>query len=496
MAQSGIVAALHPTMPIDETTPPPPETAATPGLARGLGAWDATAIAFGSVVGTGIFLVPSVLARELPSAGWILVAWLAGGALTLAGALSYAELGAMFPRAGGIYVFLREAWGPLWGFLYGWTSFTVIFSGAIAAIAVGFGEYLGGVLPWFRSDHLLASTAIGSWRWTLNGAQVGGVVAIVGLTAIHHLGLRAGARLVNSLTVAKLVALGAFALGAWIVAAPATGEPQAADAMVAPGGSGLLAGFGLAMIAVLWTYDGWYCLTFAAGELREPARTLPIGLVAGNLLVVALYLVVQLAYFRALPLEILAATPRTGEAAALALFGAAGGRAITLAILITILGCLAGTILTSSRIYLAMAADGLFFAALARVDPRRRIPARALWAQSLWAVALALSGTFERLYTWVVFTGLLLHLAAAAGVFALRRRRPEQARPFRVPLWPWPTVAFLVALALLAANTFVARPAEAAVGIALTAAGLPAYLLWRRKAGSREPEGEPVRSGP
>ena len=188
------------------------------------------------------------------------------------------------------------------------------------------------------------------------------------------------------------------------------------------------------MIAVLWTYDGWYCLTFAAGELREPARTLPIGLVAGNLLVVALYLVVQLAYFRALPLEILAATPRTGEAAALALFGAAGGRAITLAILITILGCLAGTILTSSRIYLAMAADGLFFAALARVDPRRRIPARALWAQSLWAVALALSGTFERLYTWVVFTGLLLHLAAAAGVFALRRRRPEQARPFRVPL--------------------------------------------------------------
>lgn len=481
---------MHDTRPAER-----PTSGDAPALVRGLGAWDATAIAVGSVVGTGIFLVPSVLARELPSTTWILAAWIAGGLLTLAGALSYAELGAMYPRAGGIYVFLREAWGPLWGFLYGWTSFVVIFSGAIAAIAVGFGDYLGGLWPWFSTGHVLAERALGGWSWRLTGAQVGGALAILALTSIHHFGVRTGARLVGSLTVAKLAALGAFALGAWWVTAPARPAIEGAAAAGSTGASdatALAAGFGLAMIAVLWTYDGWYCLTFAAGELRTPERTLPIGLVAGNLIVVALYLAVQLAYFRALPLDSLAASSRPGEAAALALFGDAAGRAVTLVILVTILGCLAGTILTSSRIYLAMAADGLFFRSLARVDPLRRVPVRALWAQSLWATALALSGSFERLYTWVVFTGLGLHLATALGLFALRRRLPDRPRPFRVPLWPWTPIAFALALALLAASTLRARPVESLAGLALTAAGLPAYLLWRRRAG----DDAALRSGP
>ncbi|HRC86837.1 MAG TPA: amino acid permease [Thermoanaerobaculia bacterium] len=280
------------------------EPSKQPELVRGLSSWDAVLLAVGGVVGTGIFLTSADLAKALPSQGWILGVWVAGGLLTLAGALTYAEMGAMYPRAGGLYQFLKEAYGPFWAFLYGWTAFTVIMTGGIAAIAAGFGEYLGSFLPFFGSSHVLVSVPLGSFTWTLAGNQLAAVLAILFLTVVNVLGLRQGAGLQNLLTVAKVGSLVVFVVaGFWV-------KPVAAANLPAAGApTGLLTAFGVGMVAVLWTYDGWYGLTFTAGEMRKPERSLPIGLVVGTLIVAALYVGLQLVYFRALSLAEMAASP-------------------------------------------------------------------------------------------------------------------------------------------------------------------------------------------
>jgi len=446
------------------------------GLVRALGRWDAVLLTIGSVVGTGIFLTSADIARELPHGGFLLAVWLIGGLLTLAGALTYAELGAMFPEAGGIYSFLREAWGPLPAFLYGWGAFLVIMSGGLAALAVGFGHYLGGFLPWFAPEHVLASRSFGSWTWTLSGAQVAAAAAILALTAINHFGLKQGAWTQNLLTAIKVAAFGGFCLFGVFV--PARAVPAIGAALPS---RHLLAAFGVAMIAALWTYDGWYGPTFSAGEMKNPERTLPFGLVVGTAAITCLYLLLNWVYLRAIPIERMGEESRIGEAAASALFGAAGGRAMAAAILVSTFGCLASTILYSPRIYGAMAADGVFFPALARIHPRWRVPTRALWAQTGWALLLTVSGTYDQLYTYVVFVAVLFHVAAGAAVFRLRRTHADRPRPFRVPGWPWVPLAFLAASVLLAGNTLVERPVEALAGLLLLALGVPAYLNWRRR---------------
>src|SRR5436305_7573900 len=246
-----------------------PETSPSGRLVRGLGAWDGALITIGSIVGTGIFLTTGDMARALPHAGLILAAWVLGGLLTLAGALTYGELGALFPRAGGIYHFLKEAYGPLWGFLYGWTAFLVIMSGGVAALAVGFGEYLGSFLPFFSTRHILLSVPVGSWTWTLSGGQLAAVGAIVFLTVINYYGLKEGAGIQNLLTVVKVGSIVLFvALGLGLGRASA----NSLTAPVSPlgGSAALLSAFGVAMIATLWTYHGWYNLTCSAGELKDP----------------------------------------------------------------------------------------------------------------------------------------------------------------------------------------------------------------------------------
>lgn len=449
-------------------------------LVRGLGAWDGALITIGSIVGTGIFITTGDMARVLPRGGLILLAWVLGGLLTLAGALTYGELGALFPRAGGIYHFLREAYGPLWGFLYGWTSFLVIMSGGIAAIAVGFGEYLGSFLPFFSTLHVLFSLPVGSLTWTVSGGQLAAVLAIVFLTAVNYLGLKEGAWVQNLLTLVKVgsivlfvalgLAKGGSALSGRLTATPGAGLE-----------AGLLAAFGVAMIATLWTYDGWYNLTFSAGEMKNPGRSLPLGLIAGTLAVVALYTLLNVVYVRVLPVAALAATARIGETAAAALFGPRGARLLSAAVLLSSFGCLSSTILCCSRIYHPMAEDGLFFRSLAAIHPRHRTPGRSLWAQSGWAVVLTLSGTYEQLYTYVVFAGVLFHVAAGAAVFVLRRTRPELPRPYRV--WGYPVVPalFILASLILLVNTLVERPRESLWGLLFVALGLPAYAFWRRR---------------
>ncbi|MEW6338655.1 MAG: APC family permease [Acidobacteriota bacterium] len=444
-------------------------------LVRGLGAWDATLLTVGSVLGGGIFITTADMARVLPHHGAILLVWVAGGLLTLAGALTYAELGVLFPRAGGMYHYLREAYGALPAFLYGWGCFIAIFSGGIAAIAVGAAEYLGTFVPASSSATVLLSARLGAWTWTCTGAQAFAALAILLLTAVNWLGLREGAAVQNALTATKLLAVAVFVGAAYLVPA------RAATEFAAPMPSGgWAAAVGVAMVAALWSYDGWYGLTFAAGELKNPARNLPVGLIAGTLACVAMYAALNLVYFRALPLPEIAASARVGESAAAALFGAGGGRLLAAAVAVSGFGCLAASILYSARLYLPMAEDRLFFRSMASVHPRFRTPGRSLWVQGAWAALLALSGSYNQLYTYAVFVGVLFHAATGAAVFVLRRRLPDAPRPYRA--WGYPVVPALFVLASLwlVVNTLRERPLESLVGLGLLALGLPAYAFWRR----------------
>lgn len=453
------------------------ERAAAPELVRGLGAWDGALITIGSVLGTGIFLTTSDMARALPHPGLILVAWVAGGVLTLFGALTFAELGAMFPRAGGQYHFLREAFGPAWGFLFGWASLLVIMTGGIATLAVGFGEYLGFFAPFFSTSHVLFTAALGPVRWSVNGGQVAAALAIVSLTVVNVLGLREGAFLQNAVTVVKVAALlGLCALG---LLAPAPARSVVATAPLMP--VGMVAAFGVAMISVLWSYDGWYGLTYLAGEMKRPERDLPWGLIVGTSAVMALYVLANLVYVRALPVEAMAGTGRIAEAAASVLFGPWGARLVSAAVLVSTFGCLSATILYAARVYLPMAQEGLFFHGLARIHPRYRTPVACLLVQGAWSVVQAFSGTYAQLYTYVVFVVFLFHAGTGLALFRLRRTRPEAPRPYRT--WGYPVVplVFVLTSVALVANTLWEKPVESLGGLALVASGVPVYLWWRRR---------------
>jgi APA family basic amino acid/polyamine antiporter len=452
---------------------------AKPELVQGLGAWDAALLTIGSILGTGIFIVTGDIARVVPHAGLILALWVVGGLLTLAGALTYAELGALFPRAGGQYQFLKEAYGPLCGFLFGWAAFFVIMSGGIATLAVGFGEYLGAFVPFFATGHVLVSIPLGPWSLPLNGGQLAGALAILLLTAVNYLGLKEGAALQNLVTLAKVGSiLGLAAFG--LLARPAVSGNLTAP--LPPGN--LLSALGVGMIAIVWSFDGWYAVTNVGSEMRRPSRDLPLGLIGGTIAVTVLYALMNLVYVRALSVEQMAKTARIGEAAALVLFGPLGARLITVAVLVSTFGCISSTILYAARIYLPMAEDGVFFPRLARIHPRYRTPSASILAQGAWSMLLAFSGSYEQLYTYVTFAVMLFHAATGVAVMVLRRRMPDAERPYRVWGYPWVPLVFVVSSVALVLNTLVEKPRESAVGLGLLVLGVPAYLWWRRRAAS------------
>jgi APA family basic amino acid/polyamine antiporter len=445
-------------------------------LVRQISTWDATLITIGSILGTGIFITTGDIARALPHAGLILLVWIAGGLLTLAGALTYAELGTMFPRAGGQYQFLKETYGTLWGFLFGWASFLVVMSGGIAALAAGFGQYLGVFLPIFSSGSHFFSLTLGPLSWSVNGTQIAAASVIALLSTVNYLGVREGVLVQNVVTIIKigsLVGLAVVGLFAGAPAAPALAAPLPAV--------GLLSGIGVGMIGVLWTYDGWYNVTFSAGEVRDPARTLPRALMGGTLAVIVLYTMLNVVYVRALPPEAMGMTGRVGEAAATALFGDAAGRLVSAAVLVSTFGCLSSTILCCSRIYVAMAQDGVFFRPLARIHPRYQTPAASILAQGLWASMLSLSGTYEQLYTYVVFAAVIFHAMTGSAVLVLRRTRPDANRPYRVWGYPWVPLLFIVSSVGVVVNTLMERPRESMVGLVLILLGVPAYYRWRQR---------------
>lgn len=443
------------------------------GLHRALGTMDGASLTIGAVVGTGIFLTAGDVARSLPHPVLVLAVWLAGGLLVLAGALAYAEMGAMVPHAGGLYHFLKEAWGPLPAFLYGWTCLMVIMTGGIAAIAVGFGDYFGALVPAFSSARQVF--ALGPVH--VSGAQLAALIAIAVLTATNHLGVRQGATVQNLFTLAKLGAIAALVAGGLL--RPAAAAVAWRASLPAPPLS-LAVPFGVALIATLWTYDGWYALTFSAGEVRDPKRDLPRGLLLGVAVVIVAYAALNLVYLRALGVSELARTSRVAEAATRALFGDAAARAMTAAVAVSAFGCLAATILYSSRIYQPMAADGVFFRGVAVIHPRWRTPVAALWLQSAWAAALTLTGSYTQLFTYVTFGGVLFHVAAGLALFRLRVTRPDAPRPYRAWGWPLVPALFVLGMALLTVNTLQSAPRESLLGLLAIAAGLPAYAAWRR----------------
>ncbi|HEY7863287.1 MAG TPA: amino acid permease, partial [Thermoanaerobaculia bacterium] len=375
------------------------------------------------------------------------------------------------------YHYLKESYGPLCAFLFGWCCFFVSMTGGIAVIAVGFGEYLGAFVPFFSTTNEILAIPLPLGVWRVSGGQIGAALAIVALTAINCFGVRTGAGFGNIVSAIKILALVGLAAAGLFAEAPES-IPLAAPA--APAGG--LAALGVAMIAVLWTYDGWYGATFVAGELKRPERTLPIGLIAGTAIVTLLYVLVNAAYIQAMPVEKIAQSPRIAEAAATVLFGPTGGRVVSAMALVSIFGCLAVTILYCARIYLPMAQDGLFFSALARIHPRYRTPNASLIAQGALGILLACSGTYQQLYTYVIFAIFLFHAATGIAVFVLRRHRPEIPRPFRVPGYPWVPLVFVGTSVFFVVNTLLEAPRESLVGLLLIALGVPAYAYWRRRA--------------
>lgn len=444
---------------------------------RELGLGSAILFVLGSVIGSGIFLTTGVMAAALPSATLLIAAWFVGGVIALSGGLTYAEMSAMYPKSGGVYVYLREAFGPLTAFLYGWAALLIFFSGGIAAVAVGFADYLSYFLPALSTSRALWSIATPAGAWTVSAAQIVAVAAIAALAAINYVGVNRG-NLVNIvLTIAKVAGLAALPIMA-LVASDAT--PQWTP-VVPPDLARPLAGFGIAMIAVLWTNDAWYCVTWIAGEMKQPQRDLPRALLIGISLLTLIYVVVNLAYLYALPMSALQGVSRVGEAAAAAMVGINGARIVALTVVVSTFGCDAAAILAGARLLFAMARDGVFLPSAAKLHPRHRTPHIAIVALSVWSAVLALTGTYQQLFTYVMFSSILLHMIGALGLFRLRRTRPDHPRPYRVRGYPWVPGIFILASTAFVLNTLVEFPKESLAGLGLLALGLPVYWYSKRR---------------
>jgi basic amino acid/polyamine antiporter, APA family len=447
----------------------------SPALVRALGTWDVSLITIGIIVGSAIFIAASIPPREMPQPAVLIGLWCVGGLLTLAGVVTYAELGTMFPEAGGQYHYLKEAYGPLYGFLFGWTSFLVTQCGSIAYLAVASADCLGAFFPFFRASHVVAAIPIGVTVWHVSGSQIGAAMAIILLSAVNYVGLREGSLVQNAITVIKIVSLLALA-GFGLAVTPAVETPWHTPIPE----HNLLGAISVAMIGVLWCFDGWYSATFCAGEIRNPSRSLPRGMLLGTLITAVLYILVNLVYLRAMPLHELGQSTGIGAAAATALFGPRFAALVTLAVFVSIFGCLSTNVLTAARIYLPMAQDGLFFRALAKIHPVHRSPSACIVAQAVWSIVLAFSGTYEQLGTYVIFATFMFHIATGAALFVLRRTRPDRPRPYRAWGYPWTPIVFILMALAFVANTLSVRPIESLWGLLLMALGLPAYLWWRR----------------
>ena len=500
--------------------------AANHNFVRGLGLVDSTMLVAGSMIGSGVFIVSAEIARLVGSSGWLLVVWAVTGVLTIIAALTYGELAAMMPRAGGQYVYLREAYGPLWGFLYGWTLFLIIQTGTIAAVSVAFARFLGVLTPVISPTNWIVSpiTLSRNYAVSLSTQQLVAILIIVLLTIVNTRGLRLGKLIQNVFTSAKtlsllaLIVLGVFigrnadALAAnftnlWTpgVVSPIKSDLSFVPSVSAAGGAlGMLIAVCVAQVGSLFSSDAWNNVTFTAGEVRDPRRNLPLSLAFGTGLVIILYLLANVAYLCVLPLEKIqhAADDRVGTAAMEVMFGATGGAIMAVAIMISTFGCCNGLILSGARVYYAMAQDGLFFKSTGRLNARH-VPAMALVLQGVWTALLVLPRTrlrdpitnapvrdsagveqygnlYGMLLDYVVFAVLIFYVLTIAGVFVLRRTRPQAERPYRAFGYPLLPAVYIVAATVILLVLAVYRTQTSWPGLLLVLAGVPIYFFWRK----------------
>lgn len=424
-----------------------------PSLDRRLGLLSAVSVAAGSVIGSGVFLVASDITRSVPSPLAALSVWLVAGVLSLLGGLTFAEMGAMYPGAGGQYVYLREAFGPLPSFLYGWTLFWVIQAGSVAAVAIAFAQYFSSFVPLGPTGVKLTASA---------------VIAL--LTVLNMRGVEKGAGLLDAVTGFKALALLAIAAAGFLL--PAQSSLAGGWTVSAPA-------YGVALIAAFWAYDGWNNVTFVAGEIKDPQRNVPLALAVGLAGVTLLYLGANAAYLRMLSVSTVGASQFVAADAAAAMGGASWARAMSALVLVSTFGCVNGMILAGPRVTYAMAEDGRLPRWFGFVHPQWRVPTNSLAAQMVWSVLLVWSGRYDQLFTYVVSAAFIFYGLTGAGVLVLRRSRPDAERPYKVPLYPFLPLAYVVFCAAFVANSFREKPLESLAGLAIVLLGVPVYRMYR-----------------
>ncbi|MCC6991169.1 MAG: amino acid permease [Acidobacteria bacterium] len=462
------------------STPSPssrPVSSADAQLVQGIGLWGATLLVIGNVIGSGIFLTTGGMVAELSSTTLVLAAWVAGGLLAMAGGLTYADMGSMYPRSGGLYVYLSEAYGPAWGFLFGWACFLVILTGSVATVAIGFAEYFSYFFPALGTANVLATIPMPWGPWSIRAGQLVAAGSIVIITAINYVGVNSGNAVNGILTVAKVGALVVLPILALVYL---RAEPVFTP-VVPPDAARPLVSFGVMMIAVMWTYEGWYYVAFAAGEIKDAARNVPRALIYGTLALTAIYVAVNLGYFYTLSLAEMSGVTRIAEKAATVLVGPVGAALVAGSVVVSTFGCNVAAVISSSRTAFAMAADGRFFPAAARVHPVYRTPHVAILITSVRSAFLTLTGGYETLFTYVTFASVLFGTLGGVAIFVLRAKRPDVPRPYRALGYPVIPALYVLGSLALVVNTLLERPGASIAGLGLVALGLPFYFHWAGK---------------
>jgi APA family basic amino acid/polyamine antiporter len=447
-------------------------------LKRELGAWAAASIVVGTVIGSGIFLVPKTMINGVGTPSLVFLVWVVGGMLSIAGALSYAELSAAMPEAGGEYVYLREAYGPFWGFLYSWTQLWVAKSGSIATLATAFFVYLSNFFPFLSGVFYTVPLPLGPGGGPLQ-LQIGQLFAIaliLLLAWLNYYGVKIGGNVQVGVTIVKVVLIAAIILAGLLLGSAHTAAPTAPVVPLT------FAGFIAALVAALWAYDGWNNVSMVSSEIRNPQRNLPLALIGGTSMVIAIYLLANWAYFHVLSPREVAGADRVAADMMGKIFSGAGANAVSLAALISIFAALNGSILSGSRVPYAAAREGYFFRAIAQVHPVHHTPGVSIWVLSAWGAVLVLSGKYDDLFNLVIFASWILYGMTAAAVIVLRRKRPDLPRPYRTLGYPLVPVLFVLGALILVLQTAWSRPRESAIGIFLICSGIPFYLHWKKRA--------------
>lgn len=448
-------------------------------LKRDLGLWSAAAIVVGTVIGSGIFIVPKSMVLNVGTPGMVLFVFLFGGLLSLAGALTYAELAAMLPEAGGEYVYLREAYGPMWAFIYGWTQLLIAKSASIATLATGFYLYLANFFPLLEKVITSVTLPYVGLVEIRNG-QIFAMVLIASLGLLNYFGVRIGGNVQVAVTIVKVAAIAAIILLGLFAGVGETGNFTTSVKSV--GGA---SGFFAALVAALWAYDGWNNVSMVASEVKDPQRNLPLALIVGTLAVMAIYMLANVAYFYVLPAEAVANSNRVAGEMMRRIFGAPGAAAVSVAAMISIFAALNGSILTGARVPFAVARDGLMWPSLGKIHPRYFTPANSIVVLSLWSMVIVLSGGYDFLFNLVIFSSWILYGMATASVIVLRRKRPDLARPYKTIGYPVVPILFVLVTIALLGQTFYDRPGQSMLGLLIILLGLPLYNHWSRQVKAR-----------